>query len=143
MSYDKELEETRRHAHLFLEAIENTDMQTEETNMRRFPHDCCTHACSLLARYLQDAGLGPFDTIMGQHPRGQGHGKHRWLQKGDLIVDITAYQFSEIQDKVLVTRSSAWHDGLAGVPIKEDPQEVWEEFYKNLYPRILANVKAA
>lgn len=34
---------------------------------------------------------------------------HAWLEQSGLIIDITADQFDEVGDSVLVTRNSVWH----------------------------------
>ena len=37
---------------------------------------------------------------------------HSWLQRGNLIIDITADQFEEISEQVIVSTSSRWHENL-------------------------------
>ena len=41
---------------------------------------------------------------------------HAWLQCDCLIVDITADQFPEISDTVIVRENSEWHATLNGEP---------------------------
>jgi len=58
-------------------------------------------------------GLGEFEYILGergnlQGGRGSLH-SHAWVQRGPLIVDITADQFPEIKEAVIVTTTSTWH----------------------------------
>lgn len=35
---------------------------------------------------------------------------HAWLQSGEWIVDITADQFIDVQESVIVTNKSEWHE---------------------------------
>lgn len=44
--------------------------------------------------------------------RGEGDGRHShaWIKQGDIIIDITADQFDEIETPVIVTNASAWHN---------------------------------
>jgi len=39
---------------------------------------------------------------------------HTWLEKQNLVVDITADQFPEISDKVIVCLDSEWHRQFNG-----------------------------
>lgn len=78
---------------------------------RRFPRGSCGDACELLGEYLRESSLGDwlFCSGLSQTPTGQ-MSTHAWLERHDLIVDITADQFGTGQSKVLVTRDRSWHD---------------------------------
>jgi hypothetical protein len=54
---------------------------------------------------LHELGYGPIEYVSGQRGR-QSHG---WLELDDIIIDITADQFGEEIDPVLVTRDKTFH----------------------------------
>ncbi|WP_047734551.1 hypothetical protein, partial [Vibrio parahaemolyticus] len=58
--------------------------------------------------YLKDKGLGKFDYYYAEVPGGN----HAWLQKGSIVVDITADQFPHINNSVIVSKNSEWHQSL-------------------------------
>jgi hypothetical protein len=78
---------------------------------RGFPAGCCGDASELLAAHLTELGHGPFTYVFGL--RGEvasgTHTSHAWLTLGELVVDITADQFPEVANPVIVTTDSAWH----------------------------------
>jgi hypothetical protein len=86
-------------------------------NHEEFPTGCCGNASDMLGVYLKSRGLGDFDYIGGgkQSPRAvdgeiiMHYQSHAWLKQGRIIVDITADQFPEVQEEVIVTTRSAWH----------------------------------
>jgi hypothetical protein len=66
----------------------------------------------LLDRYLTEQGMGDFQYISAE----RGHDgeestwcTHAWLVQQGLIIDITADQFLEINESVIVTANSPWH----------------------------------
>ncbi len=67
----------------------------------------------LLGTYLTEQGLGVFEYVYGQRGRCDTEPStwqsHAWLCQGPLIVDITADQFPEVPEPVIVTNASAWH----------------------------------
>ncbi len=69
-----------------------------------YPRGCCGDASNLLAKYFRD------NDIQCQYVSGmRGQQSHAWLECGDLIIDITADQFPEIKDQVLITSDRTWH----------------------------------
>ncbi len=109
--------------------------------MKGFPVECCHHACSLLLLYFKRVGIEGFQTYSGTHPTNKDK-KHLWLQKGDIVIDITADQFPEIGKKVIVTRESPWHDTLRrkALPPPTNPnydRDIWD-WYAEIYLNIEA-----
>jgi len=95
----------------------------------------------MLLLYFRQLGIEGFQTYSGIDPTDEQE-RHQWLQKRDLVVDITADQFPGIDNKAVVTRSSAWHDVLEGKPlcVPTDPEydkEIWE-WYRHVYEDTLA-----
>jgi hypothetical protein len=77
-----------------------------------FPRGACGDSTDLLGTYLKEKGLGEYNYMYGSCGI---HGTHAWLQKDDLIIDITADQFDDIKESVIVTRKSIWHDRWDGI----------------------------
>jgi hypothetical protein len=55
-------------------------------------------------------GIKGFEYICGNKHKSDGSpSSHAWLQNGGWIVDITADQFPDVDEPVIVTNSSEWH----------------------------------
>jgi hypothetical protein len=95
----------------FRAAIKGCDRKRLTIGMQRFPSGSCGDATPLLGTYFIEQGLGSFTYALGLRSNGEpyGHQSHAWLEADGVIVDITADQFSEIDQKVIVTRHSDWH----------------------------------
>jgi hypothetical protein len=103
------MEKIREVAMKFREAIERTDKSLLPVQLQEFPYGA-SDATLLLARYLCENGFGPFEHIVGERNKCQDtlH-YHAWIEKDGLIIDITADQYGEIPDKVIVSNDSEWH----------------------------------
>ena len=143
---DKELESIRFHTVQFRNAMDNTCFGQGAGNLKHFPSECCHHAAELLRHYLLENGHDGFEVISGNQPDKE-YCHHQWLQKGDLVVDITADQFR--LPKVIVTHCSPWHDSLNGSPLAPTnpnyEKELWEgnggwTGYLPIYQHILENI---
>lgn len=81
--------------------------------MARFPHDCCLPASQLLAQYLVTELRMPMVTFVRgerEHPEQTDRWQsHMWLRTLDYFIDITADQYPEVQDPVMVMADSEWH----------------------------------
>ena len=75
---------------------------------RCFPKGSCGDTCLILAKYLKDSDLGIFNYILAKD--NQNYSTHAWLKQNQIIVDITADQFNNIQQKVIVNTNSNWHE---------------------------------
>ena len=108
----------RRQARKFREFVERCDKSELELKIQDFPRGSCGDVACLLARYLSEGGAPGFRYFLGQRRKPEQKeptfASHAWLQLDDLIVDITADQFSEVREPVIVTRMSAWHATLRG-----------------------------
>lgn len=81
-------------------------------SLAELPHGSCSDAADLLDTYLSERRLCEFEYVSGerQYPGDSTRrSSHPWLERSGLIIDITAVQFEEVDDPVLVTRDSAWH----------------------------------
>ena len=76
-------------------------------SLRDFPRGSCGDASVLLGEYLHQTGYGQWDYVAGE--REPDLHSHAWLEQDGLIVDITADQFSDINEPVIVTGDRSWH----------------------------------
>ena len=80
----------------------------------QFPRGACGEVAPLLGTYFIENGLLGFEYILGERGSREQDAEirwhsHAWIQRGSLIVDITADQFVEIGEPVIVTDDSHWH----------------------------------
>jgi hypothetical protein len=62
----------------------------------------------MLGQYLIHSGLSAWNYCYGIDPDSLS--SHAWIERGGLIVDITADQFADISERVIVTTDATWHD---------------------------------
>jgi hypothetical protein len=76
-------------------------------SLRDFPRGSCGDASVLLGEYLHQTGHGQWDYVAGE--REPDLHSHAWLEQDGLIVDITADQFDDVDEPVIVTSDRSWH----------------------------------
>lgn len=122
-------------------------------SLRDFPSGACGDASLLLARFLEESGLGTALYVWG-HREKYSHG---WLESGNLIVDITSDQFladpeailvldepPQTTGGVLVTTDRSWHSQFedmqrhaARIDIYDDfTNKVLQEAYREIRSRL-------
>ena len=98
----------------FRMAIEQCDPKQLTEGMEKFPTGSCGDAVLLLGTYLSAQGLGSFVYVAAwRRQRDGGKQSHAWLESDGIIIDITADQFSDVSEKIIVTRKSLWHQTFA------------------------------
>jgi hypothetical protein len=144
---EHDFQKLRALAVAFHEAIEQADFSDTGLNLKDFPVECCHHGCKLLGIFLFGQGIRQVQNIVGKRP-DDPNGTHLWLEVDGIVVDITAYQFDGVDEKVIVTPSSDWHSALRGQPVPlgvegEDPESYFErmkafynENHESLYDRL-------
>lgn len=134
------LDELRTCANLFRKAILETDACRLPISFAGYPRGACGDASILLGQFLYDKGFGVFDYVSGWRKNQS----HAWLEKEEVIIDITADQFFDIEDDVIVTLDKTWHQQF-----KEDSRhqvliEIYDEgtiaMFKRVYKEIIAHV---
>jgi|CEGC01.1.fsa_nt_gi hypothetical protein len=103
-----------------------------------FPRGNCGEMSWMLGAYLHDQGLGAFEYICGE--RGLAiegtWSSHAWLCSDGIIVDITADQFDDVDDPVIVTEASKWHEQFStesyGTVSRESLKDSLERPYNKL-----------
>ena len=89
----------------FRNAIFKTKDISPLIGLRDFPEGGCGDSSLLLGHHLNKLGYESLLYISGY----KGDCSHAWIEMGNLIVDITADQFEEIDEEVVVTTSDKWH----------------------------------
>jgi hypothetical protein len=75
-----------------------------------FPCGWCQDTSWALGRLLADRGKTGFQLVFAKHPDDERN-THVWLERGGLIVDITADQFvGSGCPGVMVTTDRSWHN---------------------------------
>lgn len=94
----------------FRNAIEATPKNKLPITFSNFPRGACGDATPLLGTFLIAHGFEPFDYMLGERRSSS----HAWLQRGNLVVDVTADQFADCDTSVIVSGDSAWHRQFDG-----------------------------
>ena len=75
----------------------------EDTSLKSFPRGCCKPTSFILRQYLEDShGIKNIMYVWGTNAEDNTHG---WLEINDVIIDLTADQFSENYPKVMIVNS--------------------------------------
>lgn len=116
-------EAIKEYAKKFRSVLEGLDPSTLPEGLRDFPKGACKDASDLLGTLLEAAGQGESVLVRGERgtkgdPSDPWH-SHAWLFRDGLIIDVTADQFSEVADKVIVCRSSAFHDTFTEICLRK------------------------
>lgn len=94
----------------FREAIQKCDREELPLSLADYPIGSCADASMLLGTYFKDNGIGGFMLIKGKRGAGDSLETHYWLEKGNMLIDITADQFQDMNKKIVITEvSSIWH----------------------------------
>ena len=101
----------------FRSAIERCPREQLPIAFTNFPRGACGDAALLLAKYLENNGHIGLAYVLGM----RGGGSHAWLKRDCLVVDITADQFEDQLQPVIVEIDSEWHESFELEP--EDQQD--------------------
>lgn len=95
-------------------AIESIPPTERPPELANFPHGSCGSSSLLLGAVLADSGHTDFRYVCGERPSQDGTRivSHAWLTDGELIVDITADQFCDAPEAVIVATASLWHNSF-------------------------------
>lgn len=98
-------EELRKLSSDFRKGILKCDVNKLPLPLRSFPKGSCGDASLQLGKYLQQNGYADIRYISGWRDTMS----HAWLLVDGFIVDITADQFQEISESVIITEDQSWH----------------------------------
>lgn len=94
---------------LFRHALDKLDWQQMPIGFHNFPLGTCGEISDILANYLQSRGIQEIEYVCGMLPDGR---THAWLEVAGYVVDITADQFPDLSQSVIVINASPWHEKL-------------------------------
>lgn len=100
--------------HLAASRIRDAIIQSPRDDIhafQNFPSGSCGDASILLGEYLHQTGHGDWEYVTGERVRDLY--SHAWIEQDGLIVDITADQFDDVDQPVIVTRDPSWHGQFA------------------------------
>lgn len=108
---DGQLETIELIAKALRSALEQADFSKNcSGQLLNFPRECCNHASNLLLIFFREAGVEGFTSVFGNRPdTDRPDAGHVWVQRGDLVVDITADQFPGQNLKPVIVGESEWH----------------------------------
>lgn len=96
----------------FRVGLEAVPLKERYLTLQRFPKGSCGDASLLLADYLRGHGFPDVSYVLGKRGSYEDRHNHAWLVGSGFIVDITADQFAEISEPVMVCRASKFHDSF-------------------------------
>jgi hypothetical protein len=100
-------EEVRNAAARFRAALDQGGLRL--CSLANFPRGSCGDTSELLGQYLSDSGFGTWRYRSGVQTDPAGI-THAWIERDGLILDITADQFPDISEPVVLTMDRTWHD---------------------------------
>lgn len=127
----------------FRTGIEHCERRSLPITFEDFPRGACGDVSLLLGKYLHAEGLGVFQYVCGIRRHRHREHEHAWLRQGQVIVDITADQFSEIHEPVIVTTDHTWHNAFTVRNEREADYELYDErtrcMFADAYRKIIAS----
>ncbi len=142
---DETLTQLRALALKFRTGIEQCDRRSLPITFENFPQGACGDASLLLGKYLHDGGFGSFQYVCGIRRRRHEKHEHAWLRRGAVIIDITADQFSEIHQPVIVTTAHRWYNAFSLRNQHVADYELYDartkDMFADAYRRIVANIE--
>lgn len=129
---DKKKADVYRLAYGFRKAILQCEQSQLPITLQTFPNGSCGDASLLLGKYLLNNGYSNVRYIAGW----KATKSHAWLLVDDFIVDITADQFPEITESVIVEDESLWHQQFEIDTDHAADFELYDPFTKNKFQLI-------
>lgn len=83
------------------------EQEAMPANVKDFPLGACGDTTEMLGQYLDDRGFGVWMYIQGH--RDTDGWTHAWLERDGVVIDITADQFEDVTEPVIVSATSTWH----------------------------------
>jgi len=124
----------------FRKAIEVSPRDKLPITFSNFPRGACGDVTLLLGAFLIEQGLEPFDYMLGE----RGSSSHAWLQRGNLVVDVTADQFTDCDSSIIVADGSEWHRKFDGKRLHVADYHIYDERTRvilgSAYSVIIANL---
>lgn len=105
-----DLERLKKTCEQFRQLFEEHHQEMPEQYLREwFPVGCCREVSNTLGLYLKVNGFGVWESVYGEGILKGEVKTHVWLQKGDIVCDLTLDQFGEEYPKVFVGNKEKFH----------------------------------
>ena len=105
-----DLEKLKNTCEQFRKLFDEHHQEMPEKHLREsFPRGCCREVSNTLGLYLKVNGFGIWDSVYAEGILKGEWKSHVWLQKGDIICDLTLDQFGEEYPKVFVGEKQTFH----------------------------------
>lgn len=135
------IKDYKKIALVFRKAFEETDFTNFSDKLCHFPKHSCVIASIVLGYYFYKNHIGNFFLKKAAKMQNQLIW-HSWLTYGNIIIDITADQFLEIENPVIVTTHSVWHEKFKErIIIKLINERIMERIYFKIYYKIIKRIK--
>jgi len=92
--------------------------------LKDFPIGACLDASLLLGHYLAQSDIGKPIYVSGT----KDGRTHMWLEMDGVIIDITADQFGDAPERIMVTRDTAWHSQFERQSRRSDGLDQYNDF---------------
>jgi hypothetical protein len=113
-------EKIRELAERFREAIIRCNRAELPVSLTDFPIGSCADASMLLGTYFKDNGIEGFNLVKGKRGEGSSLETHYWLEKSNVLVDISADQFEDVNEPVVIDEpDSKWYGAFDKATLQE------------------------
>jgi len=102
-----------------------------------FPRGCCGDASELLAKYFIQNGIS-VEYVWGMNKNQS----HAWLEYMGYIIDITADQFLDINDKIVISKDKKWHSKFKRQSRRNSNFEIDNEINRERLGELYRNITA-
>ena len=128
----------------FSTAINAVPVEGRPIGMHSFPRGACGDASLLLGAYLVDKGIGGFEYVCGERGSKSDNTwtSYAWLQRGNCVVDLTAGQFDDAPQDIVVADPSEWHSTFDFGRTQEADFRLWSGYGAEMLHRLYAQVQA-
>jgi len=141
-----DIERIKQMARDLRSVIEAVPRQDLPSRMRNFPKGACGDCAILLGAYFTKCEIAGFVYISGKRGsrRDNTHISHAWLARENLVVDITADQFSDAPEPVIVADPSPWHRTFRTEELADPgaPRVLWNAFGVDALYRLYTRLQA-
>lgn len=104
------IKEIEKECRVFRDLFQQYHGEMSEQHLKKyFPVGCCQEVTNTLGRYLHNKGYGIWDYVWGEAVICGKWSTHAWLQKDNIICDLTLDQFGHSYPKVYVGDEKKFH----------------------------------
>lgn len=95
-------------------AIERSRPHLTSHSLQEFPRGACGDVSDMFGVFLQKKGFANVTYVAGERGSNKDGDwtTHAWLEVDGITVDISADQFSDAPNSIIVERESEWHDSF-------------------------------